>query len=301
MQPPSIDSASFFESARQKIRENVDRGELESALVLCDEAVERARERGDREILDQMLCNRGGILIALGQGQRAVGELRRILLGSASPANRFQAAYDISQHHERKGETERSLFYARLALDHARKSGVAEFEAGAHNRLANLQMLDSAFDDACSSYRRALGLRTVPCLERALALSNLGYCQAVQGRLGDGFGKLFASLRMMRRLDARRWTRFPHLGLSYAYLEIERPERALRHASAALALSETAAASEQIKSSLYLLGESQKLCGDEEAAYQAFERLQDEFYPEEHFIIDLLMSTDIRKLINVMA
>ncbi len=271
-------------------------------MALCDEAVDLARDLGDRELLDQAICNRGGILVIQGQGERVVGELREVLLRSASAANSFQAAYVVSQFHEFKEERERSLFYARLALEHAEKSRVPEFAAKGNNRIANLLMLDSYFEEACSHYQQALELLPDDYyLDRALLWSNTGYCQVVLGSYNRGLKYLFRSLHLIRQQCAAAWERFPCLGLSYAYLELSRLDQARIHASRALRRSELAESPEQIKNSLYLLGETEKLAGNEQQAYEHFQRLQQRFYPDQPFIIDFLMATDIRQLINLMA
>ncbi|MEM7350439.1 MAG: hypothetical protein AAF657_06510, partial [Acidobacteriota bacterium] len=57
----------------------------------------------------------------------------------------------------------------------------------------------------------------------------------------------------------------------------------------------------QVKNALYLLGESEKLSGNEFQAHRHFTRLQREFYPDDPVIPDFLMATDVRKLINLMA
>ena len=52
---------------------------------------------------------------------------------------------------------------------------------------------------------------------------------------------------------------------------------------------------------LACLGEAEKLCGDELAAHRHFCRLQRDFFPDDPIIPDLLMTTDIRPLLNLMA
>jgi len=296
------DSRGYLEQLRQRLRQEIDGGRFDVARELCEEAIERARALGDPEVLDLATCNRGGILIAQGEGERAVRDLRKILLRSASPANSFLAAYYVSQHHKLAGENQRSLFYARLALDHARHSDHPDFVASSHNRIANLLMLDSYFDEACGHFDQALELLPEDHpLDRALILSNSGYCCAVLGRYPQAFRRLFRSLRVIRDGCARSWERFPHLGLSFAYLELGRYERARWHGAKALRRSEEADSPEQVKNALYLLGETEKLGGDEETAWEHFHRLQTEFYPDKPYVTDFLIATDIRKLINLMA
>jgi tetratricopeptide (TPR) repeat protein len=138
-------------------------------------------------------------------------------------------------------------------------------------------------------------------LDQALLLSNSGYCRSVLGDFNLGLKQLFKSLDLIHHKCALTWERFPCLGIAYAYLELDRLEQARVYAGRALRQSELSQSSEQVKNSLYLLGEAAKLAGDEDVAYEYFGRLQTEFYPNDAYISDFLMATDIRKLINLMA
>ncbi len=291
------------ETLRRRIHEELDRGNLERAVAYCDEVIAIAEDLDDRELHDQALCNRSGILVIQGRGDQVVAGLRRILLQSSSPTNSFLAANAISHYHEQRQEKERSLFYARLALDHARKSANPQFVAKGHNNIANLLMRDSYFEAAFESYQKALEKIPKQDFHRdyALLLSNAGYCQVVLGSYNQGLKTLFQSLELIRRRCAVGWERFPCLGLSYAYLELGRIDQARRFGARALDQSERTQSTEQIKNSLYLLGEAEKMAGNDSAAYDHFVRLQSEFYPDEPFICDVLMATDIRKLVHLMA
>ena len=303
MSPPSPDPRETCRLLRARVLDQVTLGHFETALDLCDEAASLAELSGEQDLIDQVACNRAGILIAQGHGAAVTGSLRRILMRSTDVANRFQAAYTISQYHDVAEQPDRSLFYARQALRYAQEWQRQDARATAHNRLANLLLLESYFDEAREHYQHALDLLPpVDSIDLAIILSNLGYCHVVLESLEPGFRALFRSLRMMRRLDAQTWRHLPLLGLSYAYLDAGRYERARRHAGAALSLTEGQSGLEgQVKNALYLLGEAEKLAGDDDAAHEHFYRLQQHFYPDEPFIVEVLMATDLRKLINLMA
>lgn len=301
MKKLNADSRKHFDELRERVRGEVQQGRFAAALTMCDEAIDWARDSGDSEALELAECNRAGIRIAQGKGDGAAGRLRRILLGSSCDGNRFLAAYNLSRFHELRRETERGLFYARQGLRYARRARRREFVAGSYHQVGNLQLLDCRFEEACRSYERALRLSPEAGVERAIMVSNVGYCQVVLERHREGFERLFESLRQMRRLGAEPWEMLPRLGLSYAYLEIHKPAPARRHAERALGLAETIDCREHVMNALYLLGEAEKLLGDELAAYERFHRLQRDFYPEQPFIAELLMSTDIRQLIHLMA
>lgn len=292
-----------IEDLRRLVHSELDRGNLDRAVALCEEAIDRAKELDDPELIDQGLCNRSGILVIQGKGDQVVGSLRKILLRSSSPANSFLAANAISHYHELRQEKDRSLFYARLALDHAQKSMNLQFIAKGHNNIANLLMQDSYFEEAYESYQQALATLPKEDFHRdyALLLSNSGYCQVVLGHYNRGLKYLFRSLELIRQRCAVGWERFPCLSLSYAFLELGKLDEARRFGARALDQSQLTDSTVQIKNSLYLLGEAEKMAGNDSAAYEHFARLQAEFYPNEPFISDFLMATDIRKLVNLMA
>lgn len=304
-QTPQAESSArtTFETLREDITRHVAQGDLDRALDLCDRAIDTARASDLGDSADLAFCVRSGIMIARGDGETTIGKLRRILMASSSLLNRFHAAYTVSQYHDVRREGEKSLFYAKQALRYAEELDDPPLLGRAFNRLANLLILDSYFDEAAEHYRRALELQSEDDgIERAILLSNLGYCQTVLGRIRSGIDHLVSSLRMLRRLRAERWNHLPHLGLSYACLELGRHDSARRHARRALELAEKAQAFDpHVKNALYLLGEAEKQLGDDVAAYEHFVDLQQRFYATEPFVVDVLMATDIRKMINLMA
>ncbi|MEL7058709.1 MAG: hypothetical protein AAGN46_01650 [Acidobacteriota bacterium] len=291
-----------LDALRERISELVAVGRFDDALALADEAVRRAESSGDVERLDLAVCARAALLIARGEGRSTISALRRILMRSTNASNRFRAAYAISQFHDEREELDKSRFYARQALHYAEATDDSTLIGRAFNRLGNLALVDSYFEDARDAYRQALGLQdAAPSLDDAILLSNLGYCEIVLGEVLAGYRNLVASLRAMRRLGASRWLFLPRLGLSYAHLELGRYPSARRHAADALELAERAASDNHVKNALYLLGEAEKLCGDDAAARDCFRMLKDRFYPDQPIVVDVLMSADIRQLVHLMA
>ena len=293
-----------YEALRAEIMAQITNGELDRALELSNEALTLARRTEDTHLIDSALCNRAGLLVNRGEGHSVVSDLRRILMRSPEPLVRFQAAWALGVFHELEEDLEKSRFYSQTALRYAELHGDSASLATAHNRMANLNLLSSYFEPALESYLKALEIQGEhESLETAKILSNTGYCQAVLGEHFPAFRSLTRSLRMLRRIRAEHWLHRPMLGLSYTYLEMGRYERAARHASRALANAEDGGHYHEtyVKNALYLLGEAEKHCGRNAAAFECFTHLQERFYPDQPSIIDVLMATDIRKLINLMA
>lgn len=304
MHPASALHDEHFLSLREQIKSHVHQGRLDDALGLCEQAVSWAQKRGDRQAADLASCNRASVLVALGRGDEVLRELQGILLRSQDPANRFTAAYDIAQIFDLKQNFSKSLFYARLALENALKTANQECIAHAHNRVANVLVAESYFEEALSHYLDALTANPANALmDRIMLLANAGYCQVVLGQYRHGFDCLFRGLRAMRRIAATEPGRLSrlHLSLSFGYLELGKYLSARAHAAKALACAENGADSELVKKSLYLLGEAIKLTGDDWQAYRCFARLRDEFFPDNRGLADMLMATETHKLINLMA
>lgn len=287
---------------RQRLQELLASGRLDEAISHCDEVELQAETAGDQDLADKAYCNRAGILIARGDGGSVVAKLRLLLLRSSDLQNRFSASYHISCIYDQQEDHQKSLFYAQQALRYATELGEDEALSCANNRLANLLVLDSYFTEAISSYRAAFALLPAhDSVERALLLSNVGYCRVVTGELNEGYKDLTSSLRMLRRLQADHWQHVPYLSLSYACLEVERYPRAKKHAARALELAEASNHRESVKKALYLLGEAEKLSGDSVRAFECFSELQRKFYPENPHVLDVLMVADVRNMINLMA
>ncbi len=300
-QPAVTPIGDRLEAIFRQMIATVNAGELAEAEKLSADALALAKREGTPTMVERFLCNRANILALVGRGDEAVLSMRKLLLSSTDTGNRFLAAYAIAQHHFVRTENERSMFYARQAFRYAEEQGSDEHLAWCNNLLGTLLLRESYFEEACINFEDALKFYPAG-YERAGILANLGYCLAVGGRITVAFRHMMASLRMMNRLELGPWRRFPHLALAYAYLEIGRHQRAIQHAEKALEISaHSPGADEQWKNSLYLLGEAKKVCGRDAEAYEHFIELQKHFYPEQPFIVDVLMATDVRKMINLMA
>lgn len=309
MIPTSSDYAEQSAELRQRLRDEVSHGRMEQALVLATEAVELARAHGETRDIDLAICNRASLKVARDPeaSPSEIVPLREILMRNPEPRIRLQAADCIAGFHSSRGELERALFYARLAVDFAEKTGELEARIQTRNNLGQLNASDSRFPAARDCFRESLALMdglpgTVRPEQRSLGLSNLAYCESLLGDEESGFRHAFESLRLVLRSDVGFWEMYPRMVLGHLYLEIGRYDRAATHARRGLAIAEAHSGSvEWIKNGLYLAGEADKLRGRVHEAYATFSDLQVRFYPEQPFIVSLLMTTDIRGMINLMA
>lgn len=106
---------------------------------------------------------------------------------------------------------------------------------------------------------------------------------------------------MLRGLGVRREQVTPHLDLCFALLEIGRFRHAVRHGTRALALAEEAGEPDSVKQALFLLGEATHQVAGAHEAREYFQRLQERYFPEASYLTDILLTVDVRKLINLKA
>lgn len=308
--PPSLpgsgltagDSHEVYEALREAGLEALNAGHFEEAYRLFDATLETARRLADETLIDRALCNRAAVAIEIHDPKQPLETLRSILSSRSDLENSRLAAYNIARIYERTKQYKKGLFYARTALDLSKLLGRSDWIASSHNRIGNLLLAESYFEQACEEYDRALRLfEPAPSVQRAILLENVGYCRVVQGRVGEGFELLYRSLRMLRRLGASGFQAYPHLSLCYAHIEAGRHRDALRHGTRALAFAHRVSDSESIKYALFLLGEAANLSGDPRGARDYLLRLQRDFYPDAPHIVDFLLAVDIRQMINIKA
>jgi tetratricopeptide (TPR) repeat protein len=277
-------------------------GQLEESEQLIEQWLTVARESGDVVLLDRALCIRSAVRLERGSLEEPISTLGKVLLRNTEVENRFLAAYTLARAHDRRKDWKKALFYARLSRESAQGLGRRDWIASSENQIGNLLLTSSYFEEAIQSFECALDyLAPERSIERSVIVDNLGYCYIVQEQFSAGFRCLFESLRNLRALGARRYEIEPRMSLSFAYLEIERPERSLRHGMHALALAEEFEDADSTKTSLFLLGEAAKLLGNDLGAQRYFRRLQEAYYPEDYQLTDMLMVVDARSMVNLKA
>ncbi|RMH21341.1 MAG: hypothetical protein D6696_06020 [Acidobacteria bacterium] len=291
-----------FDELRRAGQRATRSGRLQEALRCFEGALALAREEGDQQLIDLATCLRSGVAIALGEHREVRSPLRDILMRSASSEVGFLAADNLSRSYEITKDFKKGLFYAKVARNHARASDNSAWLAATFNQSGNCLLGDSFFQEAAEAYQQALALLPVRLsLPRAILMLNLGYCQSVLGNLRRGFELGFKSLRWFRRLGARSYQPWSHLDLCYAYLQIDRADRALRHGRRALEMAERSGEQDLIKNALFMLGEAEHAAGEVAEAYGCFKLLQRSFYPDAPQLAELMLAVDMRQMVNLRA
>ena len=310
-EPRAVEVTEDFETLRDRGREQVANGSYREAAAAYRTAVNVATAAGEVDLADEALCGWGAAETELGNGTEVMPELRRILLGSTVDHNCWLASYTLARAHELEGQVKKALFYARLSLHHSEYVDRPGLTAGSRNLLGNLLVTDGREAAAAAEYRIALSeSHNAPSAWTATAQVNLGYCllaNAFEGngfrrsRLREGLRLTYRSLRTLRREQAGPLLVWPHLDLCFAYVEMGRLETANRHGRRALELAERYENRDAAKSCLYLLGQAAMLQRDAEAARQFFTELEQRFYPDQAGLSAVLMSLDLRQVVNLRA
>lgn len=292
-----------FEEFRARGKRATDEGRFDEGLELYQACIDRARELDDEDLADLAFGNRCAVLISLGREEGLIRGLREILSRSTDRLNRLVAAYHLARIYEIRNDTKKGLLYARIARVEYEKRAVYDpyWEAGLHDQMGSLLLLQSRFEEAAAEYRRALDAdpdASEP--RRAVSWHNLGYCYVVLGDDRRGLELLYRSLRIHRRYGTLGLALRAHVDLCYGHLEIGRNDLARRHGERALALAERFEDPFALKNALYLLGQAEHLLGRDDQARECFDRLGS-LFPDTPFAADLLMAVDLRPLINLRA
>ncbi len=290
-----------YSSLREAGREAVESGDLALALEVFELAWNRARELGDQALIDQAFCNLSLVRIELGCAEGASTGLREILLRNGSDENCRLAAYHLARVFELDKSSKKALFYARIALDRSRKLDRSDWMASSYNLVGDLLLAESFTDQAIEQYEEALGLLgDQVSVRRGQILDNLGYCRVLQRRYREGIQLLDQSRLLLEGFGAGRYLTSTHLDLCFAYLEIEQSEVSIPHGKLALELAREHGLVDSEKNSLYLLGQAEWLAGHVETAKSYYAELE-HHYPGTAGLTDLLVTFDIRQLINLRA
>lgn len=294
-----------FDALIDEGRAHVEAERPDEALRLFEEAEALAEELADRRAADRAYVNRCAVLIAVERGlePESFQRLREVLMAGDDAVTSWLAAYNVARAYEFAKEHRKGLFYARIALDRARLLEAPDWIASSRNQIGNFLLAESRFDSACEEYEEALALLDPDqgSVRQAAIFDNLGYAYVILGHLRQGLSLLYRSLRTLRAIRRRRETILPHLSLCFALMEMGRYHHALRHGARALALAEEAGEDDSIKHALFLLGEAAQQTGDPAKARDLFGRLQERYFPEASYLADVLLTADVRKLVNLKA
>ncbi len=122
------DRHKHLEFLRKTAKDALWKGDYDRALTLYEDGLALARSWKDRELEDLFTCNRATTLLEIDRFDFDLGRLKEIFLRSPRSYNGVLAAYVSSHAHEKRGEYERAVFYARTALQRSQEEGFEELD-----------------------------------------------------------------------------------------------------------------------------------------------------------------------------
>jgi len=280
--------------------EEVRRGNFKTARDLFLLARKLAESAGEQLEIDRSVCNLSTVELSVSNFRGAEKGLREILLRCADHQILFIASANLASSLAKQGQVNRAFFYCRRALAES-ASLDPHWKAIAHNRLANLYLMQSYFHEAIAEYRAALEIaRGAGIGDRWPAehyLDNLGYCLVLVQEYREGILRIHEALGLARSRRNQRCITECFQDLSFAYMQLRSLRKAELYGRRALGMALRKQYTDIVKTCYYLLGEIHYLQGNEKESDFYFGKLQ-EFYPGLEFLKDFLKTFDVSRILN---
>ncbi|HMC81986.1 MAG TPA: tetratricopeptide repeat protein [Candidatus Polarisedimenticolia bacterium] len=289
-----------YDQLSKEAYEEIRHGNFRTALDLFTLARKLAEGAGDQLEIDRAVCNLSNTELSLGNFQTAEQGLREILLRCSDHHLLFIASANLASSLSRQGRMTRALFYSKKALG---ESAFLEphWKALSRNRLANMYLMQSYFQEAIAEYRAALEIaRQAGIAEQWPTehyLDNLGYCLVLTQEYRGGILHIHEALGLARGRRNQRCVTECFQDLSFAYMQLRSLRKAELYGRRALGLALRKQYTDIIKTCYYLLGEIHYLQGNERESDFYFGKLQ-EFYPDISCLAEFLKTFDVSKILN---
>ncbi len=283
----------------------LERGDLEEAYRLALEAEGVASTNGDQELADRSFCNAVAFAIEIDQAEEHLPRLKRIVLSSTSPRNRFLAAYYTAVAYDLDDELAKASSYAHRAANLAGELDEPELTARSANLAGNLALRESDFVDAESCYRKAMsahrGMSGYHRVMEAQEIDNMGYVLMCTERVEEGVALCERAREILESVGDRHYLHQTLQDLCYGHLLIDNLDRAQRYGENALDLALGVPDPMVVKNCLFLLSEVSVRRGDSFRARRYLRELTTH-YPEvgvSEEIIDVFLATDLTTVVNL--
>ncbi|GAA1346917.1 AfsR/SARP family transcriptional regulator [Saccharothrix algeriensis] len=199
-----------------------------------------------------------------------LGLLLDIALDSGRRERTWRLALCLDAFHFRRGNRVDRLALCRTGAAAARALGDRGAEAAFLLRLGSTLADLGRMDEAVRACTRAAELSGGdPHLEQA-ALANLGYCLMADDRLDRAQATMLEALAVARRVGDARSQANVHNNLANVLLRKQSPREALRHATEALELFDSAAPSKAQAATLHTVGTACRQLGRLEEALESY-------------------------------
>jgi len=226
--------SAAYEDLKAEANREWDQGNYARAYAIYETALARLEDgvegQVDAEILARARFNLARTLLRMGKISLAETELRLILRRhkDISPTTEGAVLGCLADAHEDKGDRYLALLESEKALAIDRRSVNVEYDGYALHRIGRLHFLDANYDMALESFREARVLLEGKAGRYDLTLLriNIGFCQAMLGRLDRGIRELKEALQVAGKEGFRRCSTYALLYLGQVHMLKEEHVRA---------------------------------------------------------------------------
>lgn len=226
--------AATYEELKTEANREWDQGNYTQAYAIYETALGRLEDGGeesvDAETLARARYNLARTLLRMGKISLAETELRLILRRhkDISPTTEGAVLGCLADAHEDKGDRYLALLESEKSLAIARSAGSVEYEGYALHRIGRLHFLDADYEKALESFREARALLEDKASRYDLTLIriNIGFCQAMLGRVDRGIRELKEALQVAGKEGFRRCSTYALLYLGQIHIIKKEPVRA---------------------------------------------------------------------------
>jgi transcriptional regulator with XRE-family HTH domain len=191
----------------------------ESVLLRLEDG---GAEEADHDTMARARFNLARTLLRMGKISLAETELRFILRRhrEVSPSTMSLVLLCLAAAHDEKGDRYLALLEAERSLAIARQIDNPEYQGYAHHCIARTHFVQGDFANAMESFRKARTLLEGRASGYDLTLMriNIGYCQAMLGRVDRGVRELKEALQVAGREGYRRCSTYALLFLGQIHL-----------------------------------------------------------------------------------
>jgi transcriptional regulator with XRE-family HTH domain len=226
--------AATYDELKSEANREWDQGNYTRAYAIYETALARLEDGGeesvDAETLARARYNLARTLLRMGKISLAETELRLILRRhkDISPTTEGAVLGCLADAHEDKGDRYLALLESEKSLAIARSAGSIEYEGYALHRIGRLHFLDADYEKALESFRGARTLLEDKASRYDLTLIriNIGFCQAMLGRMDRGIRELKEALQVAGKEGFRRCSTYALLYLGQIHIIKKEPVRA---------------------------------------------------------------------------
>ena len=218
--------SATYADLREEANREWDQGNHARAYAIYETALARLEDGVEGEVNPETLArarfNLARTLLRMGKISLAETELRLILRRHKEISATTECAVlgCLADAHEDKGDRYLALLESEKALAIARKDANAEYEGYALHRIGRLHFVDGDYEKALEGFREARERLEDRASRYDLTLIriNIGFCQAMIGRMDRGIRELKEALQIASKEGFRRCSTFALLYLGQIHL-----------------------------------------------------------------------------------